>query len=68
MRKIITILLLTLAYNAFAADNETLIKNYKKQYSILVTKWEKEKDVTKRKSIKNDIEKLKAKNAYLFQK
>ena len=59
---------MTIAFSAFAETNETAIKNYKKQYSILVTKWEKEKDVTKRKSIKNDIEKLKAKNAYLFQK
>jgi len=59
---------LTIACSAFAGTNETAIKNYKKQYTVLVTKWEKEKDVSKRQALKLEIEKLKSANVYLFKK
>jgi len=68
MKTIITTILLTLACNSFAADNETDIKNYRKQYNVLVTKWEKEKDASKRQALKLEIEKLKSSNSYLFKK
>jgi len=68
MKTIITIILLTIACSAFAGTNETAIKNYKKQYTVLVTKWEKEKDVSKRQALKLEIEKLKSANVYLFKK
>jgi len=68
MKTIITTILLTLACNAFAANNETDLKNYRKQYSVLVTKWEKEKDVRKRQALKLEIEKLKSANTNLFNK
>ena len=59
---------MTIACSAFAGTNETAIKNYKKQYTVLVTKWEKEKDVSKRQALKLEIEKLKSANVYLFKK
>jgi len=68
MKTIITTILLTIACSAFAATNETAIKNYKKQYSVLVTKWEKEKDVSKRQALKLEIEKLKSANTNLFHR
>jgi Mg2+/Co2+ transporter CorB len=68
MRTIIISILLTIACSAFAETNETAIKNYKKQYTVLVTKWEKEKDAKKRQSIKLEIEKLKSTNTNLFHR
>jgi hypothetical protein len=68
MKTIITTILLTFACNAFASNNETDIKNYRKQYNVLVTKWEKEKDASKRQALKLKIENLKSANTNLFHR
>ena len=64
-----TIVTLTFAFNAFAAENKTLtIEQYRKQYSSLVVKWEKTSNDAKRKVIEKQIEKLKFDNLHLFKK
>jgi len=68
MKTIIISILFTIAFSAFAGTNETAIKNYKKQYTVLVTKWEKEKDASKRQALKLEIEKLKSTNTNLFHR
>ena len=71
MKTILVTIILTLALNAFAADNVTkklTIENYRKQYSSLVVKWEKTNDATKRKVIEKQMDTLKAENLHLFAK
>lgn len=58
--------LLTLTAAGF--QTEKSIETYRKNYTSLVSKWKKEKNVEKKKILRQQIEQLKENNVHLFKK
>lgn len=71
MKNFIITILLAFSLTACATNsvtNKVSIENYRKQYSSLVVKYQKEDDSAKRKIIRQQMEELKQKNLHLFKK
>ncbi len=57
-----------LTLTAAGLQTEKSIETYRKNYTSLVSKWKKEKDVEKKKILRQQIEQLKENNVHLFKK
>lgn len=57
-----------LTLTAAGLQKEKSIETYRKNYTSFVSKWKKEKDVEKKKILRQQIEQLKENNLHLFKK